>query len=67
MATKKSAPATKRLSLRVPSQLSKSIDGLRNKKVGAASLNNWILEAMSEKVSRDEQHINQGKLFGEMQ
>lgn len=68
MATKKSTePATKRLSLRVPNHLCKSIDGLRKKKLGATSLNNWILEAMAEKISRDEQHINQGKLFGELQ
>jgi predicted HicB family RNase H-like nuclease len=56
---------TKRLSLRLPSQLSKSIDMLRKRKPGTVSLNNWILEAVAEKVSRDEQHINQGKLFGE--
>lgn len=65
MATKNAEPSTKRLSLRVPNHLCKSIDDLRKKKVGSISLNNWILEAMSEKVSRDEQHINQGKLFGE--
>jgi hypothetical protein len=44
--------------LRVPERLVEQVDALRKKRIGKISRNTWILEAIEDKVERDQSRFD---------